>query len=272
MQELPSDSAPASHPAPVVMALGLADVRQSLLLGVSDFVCAPRFGLFFGAIFAVTGIVITLALTRWHMPWMIYPFAIGFPLVGPFAAAGLYEVSRRLQHRMPLEWGVVLAVVWAQRRREMAWMAFTMLFFFWVWMYQVRLLMALFLGRASYATLERFTELVFTTPQGWLFLAVGHAVGAGLALALFSLTVVSMPLLLDREYDFITAMITSVRAVLASPVVMLGWGVIVTLAVIAACVPFFVGLLVVLPVLGHTTWHLYQRAVRLPEWAGRAAR
>lgn len=270
MQELPSDATPATHPAPVVVALTAADIRQSLLHGLSDFARAPRFGLFFGAIFAVTGMVIALALTRWHMPWMIYPFAIGFPLVGPFAAAGLYEVSRRLQHGMRLEWGAVLAVVWAQHRRELAWMAFTMLFFFWIWMYQVRLLMALFLGRSSYATLDRFFDLVLTTPQGWLFLAVGHLVGAALALSLFSVTVVSMPLLLDRQYDFVTAMITSVKAVVASPVVMLGWGVVVTLAVLAACIPFFLGLLVVLPVLGHTTWHLYQRAVRLPDWADRA--
>ena len=140
-------------------------------------------------------------------------------------------------------------------------MAFVMLFVFWVWMYQIRLLIALFLGRMSFSTLDRFLEIVFTTSQGWLFLAVGHVVGAVIALTLFSITVVSIPLLMERNYDFVTAMITSVKAVVASPVVMLGWGVAVTLAVIAACVPFFLGLLVVLPVLGHATWHLYRRAI-----------
>jgi len=143
-------------------------------------------------------------------------------------------------------------------------MAFTMLFFFWVWMYQVRLMIALFLGRMSFSTLDRFFSVLLTTPEGWLFLGVGHVVGAALALILFSITVISMPLLMDREYDFITAMITSVKAVIASPVAMLGWGVVVTLAVIAACVPFFLGLLVVLPILGHTTWHIYRRAVHIP--------
>ena len=102
---------------------------------------------------------------------------------------------------------------------------------------------------------------MLTTPEGWLFLAIGHVVGAALALVLFSITVVAIPFLLDREADFVTAMITSVRVVLASPLVMLGWGIVVTLAVLAACVPFFLGLLVVLPVLGHATWHLYRRAV-----------
>ncbi|MDP3897648.1 MAG: DUF2189 domain-containing protein [Mesorhizobium sp.] len=250
--------------APTVLPLTLADILASLRLGMADFAAAPRFGLAIGGIFAAIGLIIGLSLTRWDMAWLIYPFAIGFPLIGPFAAAGLYEVSRRLENGMELSWNAILPVVWAQRRRELSWMAFTMLFFFWVWMYQVRLLIALLLGRMSFATLDKFVDVVLTTPQGWLFLGVGHVVGAALALILFSITVISMPLLMERNYDFITAMITSLKTVLASPVAMLGWGVVVTLAVIAACVPFFLGLLVVLPVLGHATWHLYRRAVRLP--------
>lgn len=269
MAKSPGGTIPPAVPnapaIPEVRPLGLADIRACLLMGMTDFARAPRYGLFFGGIFAAIGMIIVLALTRWDMSWMIYPFAIGFPLIGPFAAAGLYEVSRRLETGMPLSWNVVLSAVWAQRRRELSWMAFTMLFFFWMWMYQVRLLIALFLGRMSFATLDKFVTVVLTTPQGWLFLAVGHVVGAALALILFSITVISMPLLMDREYDFITAMITSVKTVIASPVAMLGWGLVVTLAVIAACVPFFLGLLVVLPVLGHATWHLYRRAVRLPD-------
>ena len=155
----------------------------------------------------------------------------------------------------------VWQVIWAQRRREVSWMAFTMLFVFWVWMYQIRLLMALILGRMSYATLDRFADVVLTTNEGWVFLAVGHIEGAALALVLFSITVISIPMLLDREVDFVTAMLTSIRTVLASPLVMLGWGLVVTVAVLAACAPLFLGLLVVLPVLGHATWHLYRRAV-----------
>ena len=246
---------------PTVVALTAADVRTALFQGMSDFARAPRFGFFFAAIFALIGIVIVLALTRWDASWMIYPFAIGFPLVGPFAAAGLYEVSRRLQAGQPLDWPGVLGVVWAQRRRELSWMAFVMLFFFWIWMYQVRLLVAIVLGRMSFSTLDRFFSIVLTTPQGWLFLGIGHVVGAVLALTLFSITVISIPLLMEREIDFVTAMITSLKAVVASPLVMLGWGAVVTLAIIAACIPFFLGLLVVLPVLGHATWHLYRKAV-----------
>ncbi|MEP9388276.1 DUF2189 domain-containing protein [Mesorhizobium sp. KR9-304] len=260
-QELPRSGTPAMPTMPKVNALTAADLRACLAQGISDFARAPLFGLFFGAVFTVIGMVIVLALTYWHMPWMIYPFAIGFPLIGPFAAAGLYEVSRRLEKGLPLDWPQVLSAVWALRRREFSWMAFVMLFVFWVWMYQVRLLLALILGRMSFSTLEKFLSVVFTTEQGWIFLAVGHLDGAVLSMILFSITVVSIPLLMEREVDIVTAMITSVKAVLASPLPMLGWGVCVTVAVLLACAPFFLGLLVVLPVLGHATWHIYRRAV-----------
>jgi uncharacterized membrane protein len=244
-----------------VRKVAKADIAAALRAGLEDFAAAPLIGMFLAAAIAVCGLGIAAGLSWLGKPWLIYPFLIGFPLVGPFVAAGFYEVSRRRESGSPLDWGGVIGVIFAQRKREMAWMGFVMLFVFWIWMYQVRLLLALFLAGQSFATLPEFATVVLTTPQGWMFLAVGHVVGAVLALALFSLTVVSMPLLLDRDIDFITAMITSVRAVAASPLIMLGWGVIVTLAVIAACVPFFAGLLIVLPVLGHATWHLYRGAV-----------
>ncbi|MEQ8450155.1 MAG: DUF2189 domain-containing protein [Nitratireductor sp.] len=255
----PNDGAKPAMPE--VAAITGADIRAALMQGLNDFARAPLFGLFFGGVFALGGMVIVLGLTIWRVPWMIYPFAIGFPLIGPFAAVGLYEVSRRLEAGQPLDWKAVLAVVWHQRTRELSWMAFVMLFVFWIWMYQIRLLVALVLGRMSFATLERFLDVVFTTPQGWTFLAVGHVVGAILALVLFSITVISIPLLLERELDFVTAMITSVKTVLASPSAMIGWGVTVTVLVLLSCVPFFLGLFVTLPVLGHATWHLYRRAV-----------
>lgn len=255
-------TSPAVPAMPEVNVITVADLRAVLRQGAADFAHAPLYGLFFGGVFALAGVVIVLAITRWSMPWLIYPFAIGFPLIGPFAAVGLYEVSRRLEKGEPLSWSAVLGFVWQQRFRELSWMAFVMLFIFWIWMYQVRLLIALVLGRMSFSTLDRFLEIVFTTPTGWLFLAIGHVIGAVLALILFSITVISVPLLMERELDIVTAMITSFKAVLANPPVMLGWGVVVTLAVILGSLPVFLGLLVVLPVLGHATWHLYKRAVK----------
>lgn len=259
-----SDPSPAQQRPgmmPAVNALSASDIRQALSQGFADFRRAPLFGLFFAGVYVAGGLLILQSLFVWDMPWMIYPVAIGFPLIGPFAAVGLYEVSRRLAAGEPLNWAEILGIIRLQSRRELAFMAFVVLFIFWIWMYQVRLLIALFLGRSSFSTLERFVDVVLTTPEGITFLVVGHIVGAVLALALFSLTVISIPMLLDRNVDFVTAMVTSVKSVIASPIVMLGWGVIVTLLVIAALVPAFMGLFVVLPVLGHATWHIYKKAV-----------
>jgi uncharacterized membrane protein len=149
-----------------------------------------------------------------------------------------------------------------RNRSEIGWMAFVTLFIFIMWMYQVRFLTALFLGlNASFSSLQQYLTLVLTTNEGLVFLLIGNVIGTVLAATLFSLTVVSFPLLLERDLDFITAMITSVRSVATSPVPLLGWAVVITVLLMIAALPFFVGLVVVLPVLGHTTWHLYRRIV-----------
>lgn len=246
---------------PKVRALTANDLREALKAGARDFAAKPQFGLAIGLACALFGIAIVACIVWLNIPWMIYPFAIGFPLIGPFFAVGLYEVSRRLQAGEPVTAGAVISRMWAQRGRELSWMSFVVLFVIWIWVYQVRLLMALFLGMKSYSTLDRFITIVTTTTEGWLFLGIGHIVGAALATIMFSITVISIPMLMEREIDMVTAMITSVKAVLASPVVMVGWGLIVTLLVILGSLPLFLGLVIILPVLGHTTWHIYKKAV-----------
>lgn len=254
-------AAPAHRPDPKVRKIRTADIITALGKGLRDFRRAPQFGLFFGGIYALGGILVLLTASALHMSYLSYPLAAGFALVGPFIACGLYEVSRRLEQDAPLTWGGVLGVIWAQRSREIGWMAFAVLFVLIMWMYQVRLLLALFLGFQSFTSFPEFIDTVISTPEGLMFLLTGHIVGAILSLLLFSLTVISFPLLLDRDRDFITAMITSVRTVATSPLPMIGWGIAVTLTLIVSMVPSFMGLVVTLPILGHTTWHIYRIAV-----------
>jgi uncharacterized membrane protein len=249
------------RPDPVVRKIGVHDIAEAFAAGLRDFQRAPGYGLLFGAVYAAGGILLVLLATLLHMAYLIYPLAAGFALLGPFVATGLYEVSRRLELGQPLSFAGICGVIFAQGRRELGWMAFVTLFIFIIWMYQVRLLLALFLGFNAFSSLGEFLTILITTPEGLLFLLIGNVIGAVLALVLFSLTVVSFPLLLDRDLDFITAMITSVRAVVVSPVPMIGWAAIVVMTLIAAALPAFLGLVVVLPVLGFTTWHLYRRVV-----------
>lgn len=247
-----------------VRSISFDDLRDALKAGWSDFMAEPQFGLLFSAIYVIGGIGLVAFVMVLHLPWLAYPLVIGFALIGPFVATGLYEVSRRREASQPVIWSQVLGVIWYQRRRELGWMAFVMLFVFWVWMYQVRTLVAVFFGSQGFATLAGFLTAVFTTANGWTFLIVGHLVGAVIAMVLYSLTVVSCPLLLERNVDFVTAMITSIKAVIKSPVAMVLWGLIVIASVVVAAIPAFLGLFIVLPVFGHATWHLYRRALPPP--------
>ena len=242
---------------PVVRPIKPADLAEALGQGLRDFQAMPLLGLAFGALYAAGGILILLSLTAFGLIYLAYPLAAGFALIGPFVAIGLYEMSRRREKGEPVTLGAIWSAV--RSRHEIGWMAFVTLFIFVIWMYQVRLLIALILGiNASFSSLQQFITLVLTTNEGLLFLAIGNAVGAALSLILFSLTVVSFPLLLDREVDCVTAMVTSVRAVVTSPVAMIGWAAIIVVLLIVSSIPYFLGLLVTLPVLGHATWHLYR--------------
>jgi uncharacterized membrane protein len=245
---------------PVVRRITAADIAESLVAGVRDFQALPLYGLLFGALYALGGILIVLCLTALSLVYLAYPLAAGFALIGPFVATGLYEVSRRRESGEPISIGAIWTAV--HSRSEIGWMAFVTLFFFVIWMYQVRLLLALLLGlNASFSSLREFITMLLTTNDGLLFLAIGNLDGAVLSLILFSLTVVSFPLLLDREVDFVTAMVTSVRAVVTSPLPMIGWAAVIVMLLIVSALPYFLGLIVTVPVLGHATWHLYRRIV-----------
>ncbi len=255
------------RPDPVVNHITFTDITEALAAGLRDFRAESKFGLVFGLLYAVGGMLVFLTASALRMPYFTYPLATGFVLIGPLVAIGLYEVSRMRELGQTVTWGGIFRAIRQQAGKEIGWMCFVVLFFTTMWIYQVRLLLALLLRNETMTSMAEFLTVVMTTPQGLLFLGVGHIIGAVLSIILFSLTVVSFPILLDRNIDFITAMITSVRAVATNPVPMLIWAVIIVATLVVSVLPMFLGLIVTLPILGHTTWHLYRRLIapELPE-------
>ena len=256
------EQALASPPVHLEVATAtFGDVREALRAGLRDFSRRPVLSLFFGLVYALLGAALIVGLAVFDHIWIVIAAAVGFPLVAPFLAAGFYEMSRRLKRDEPFTTRDIFGAVFSQQRREFGWMSFVVLFVFWIWAYQVRLVLALTLSNQGVHSLDRLLSVLFTTSDGITFLAIGSLIGAVLATILFSITVISMPLLLDKRIDVVTAMITSVKTVIQSPVVMLGWGATVGALTLLAIAPLFIGVIFIFPLLGHASWHLYERLV-----------
>lgn len=245
---------------PEVNELGFADLAASLAAGWRDVRAVPLYGLAFAAVYVLGGWLVLWALTAKGQIWWTLPASAGFPILGPFIACGFYEISRRLEAGEPLGWGAIAGVIFRQKDRQIPSMAAVIVIFFLFWNFLSHMIFALFLGTMSLTNVTSSLE-VFASPNGMMMLVVGTAIGAVFATLLFSLTVVSLPLLLEREVDFVTAMLTSLALVQANPVVMLAWGALIGVALFVGMLPGFLGLFLVLPLFGHASWHLYRRAL-----------
>lgn len=245
-------------PQPEVLALG--DLAIALRLGWADFRRAPAFGLLFSAFYVAGGLSIAAVALALGRDWWLIPFILGFPLIAPFAAVGLFEVSRRIEQALPLDWRQVLGVVIAQKDRQVPSMAMVILLMFMFWVFVAHTIFALFLGTASLTNVTSSFEVLEQGP-GIAMLITGSLIGAGFAVTLFAFTVVGLPLLLDKEVDFISAIIASVQSVILNAGVLAVWALMIAGLLFLAILPAFLGLFIVLPVLGHASWHLYRRVM-----------
>ena len=249
-----------SGPEVEILPLTKGDILAVLGAGLRDFRAAPLFGLCIGGFYTVGGWLLILLLVRFDLPFLVYPLAAGFALIAPFIATGFYAISRDLERNQPLSWGGVWGSVWSASKRDLGWMALVTGFSLFIWMDIAALLFFGFLGLNALSAPELLNQIL-TTPAGLMFLVVGHGVGAVLAFAVFSFSVTSFPMLFDRDVDFVTAMITSVKVVSRNRLAMVIWCLTIAALIGLSLLSGLVALPVVLPILGYASWHLYRRAL-----------
>lgn len=255
-----AETMPVASPLPEVGQVSVAELRAALKAGIADFRRAPGYGILFSAVYVLAGLAL-IAVGAGTLTWTL-TLSLGFPLVAPFAAVGLYEISRRLEAGDPLDRSAIFGVVAAERRRQIPWIGAILVMIFLFWSFFAHMLFAAFVGPSS--MFEPVSIAWLLTAEGAMHSAIQLVIGGLVAFFTFSITVVSLPLLLEREVDFVSAMLLSLRTVTANLGVMLIWALIIAVMLVAAMLPAFLGLFVVLPVLGHATWHLYRRALYDP--------
>ncbi len=247
-------------PLPPLAKMGLGDIWAALGAGWRDFRQKPMMGLFFAHIYVVGGWLIYGSLSILDTGWLAISITVGFPLIGPFLAVGLYEVSRRLEAGdRDFRRNDIFSVIWRQRLCQLPSMACVIIVYFLFWSFFAHMLFALFMGPSALMNVTS-SYAYLLQPEGLIMLLVGSGFGAVFALVLFCLTVISRPLLLDKEVDFVTAMLKSIAVVKANPKVMLIWGALIASLTFLAMLPALLGLFLVLPVLVHASWHIYRRA------------
>jgi uncharacterized membrane protein len=248
-------------PAPAVRRIGISDLREALVKGFADFEAYRTDVLFLGVIYAVAGLVLARIAFSMDLLPLLFPLASGFAIVGPFAAIGLYEMSRLREMGSEAKWSNAFDVFRAPAVGAISILGLVLMVTFGLWLAAAWGIYLSTFGPAPITSLTQFIHDVFRTPGGQLMTVVGIGVGFLFALFAMTISIVSFPLLLDRDVGLDTAIRTSIRAVAANPGPMAVWGLIVAGGLVLGSIPLFVGLIVVLPVLGHATWHLYKALI-----------
>jgi uncharacterized membrane protein len=248
-----------------VRSIALADLKEAVAKGYDDFNAMPTFAVFLGIIYAVLGLILFRLSFGYDVLPLVYPILTGFLLLGPFAAIALYELSRRREQGLDFSIERLWDVFRSPSIGAITRLGLVLLAIFVAWLVAARTMYAQIMGGAEPASLGEFARQILTTPAGHQMIVVGNTVGFVFALLVLVISVVSFPMLVDRDVSAGTAVRTSVRAVAANPWTMAIWGLFVALALVVGSLPLFFGLAVVFPVLGHATWHLYRRTVSVDE-------
>jgi uncharacterized membrane protein len=247
---------------PTVRRIRTSDLKAVLMRGLADFEAYRSDVIFICLIYPLVGILLAWLSFGYHFLPLLFPLASGFALLAPVAAVGLYEMSRRREQGHRIGWIDAFGVVRSPGFGAILVLGLVLLAIFVLWMLAAAVIYQLTLGSEPPLSITAFVRDVFTTSAGWTMIVVGVGLGFLFALLVLAISVVSFPLLLDRDVGLYGALSTSIRAVAANPGPMAVWGLIVAGGLVIGMIPAFLGLIIVMPVLGHATWHLYRKVVR----------
>jgi len=254
-----TSTAPVTAAEPQVRRIEVRDLGIALRRGLADFLETPTQLIFLCVLYPLIGLVAATLAAGGNAMHLFYPMAAGFALVGPIAALGLYEISRQRERGLPASWVNVFDVLSSPAIGSIFALGVLLLAIFMAWLWTADAIYAATLGSVPRTD---FLTALTTTPEGTRMIIIGNAVGFLFAAAVLVLTALSFPMLLDRNCGVARAVATSVRAFAVNPLPMTLWGLIVAVLLLIGSIPLFVGLAVVLPILGHATWHLYRLVVR----------
>jgi uncharacterized membrane protein len=249
-----------SQALPMVRKIGMMDLKDALAKGIEDFRAIPTHVIFLSIIYPV-GALVVAQLNLIDLLHLFFPLAAGFALIGPVAALGLYELSRRRELGLDLWWTHAFDVRHSRSIVGILSLGVLLIVIFLLWVAVAHGIYVATFGFAPPESIPNFLRQVFTTSEGWTLIVVGNGVGFLFAVVVLMISVVSFPLLLDRDVGAGVAILTSVRVVLRNPVTMAIWGLIIAGLLLIGSLPLFIGLAVVMPVLGHSSWHLYRKVV-----------
>jgi len=248
---------------PTINTITTRDLTDALRRGWSDFKAQPSHLAFIALIYPIVGVLLAQVTVTFNIFPLLFPLLGGFALLGPFAAIGLYEVSRRREAGLDTSWSHALDVTKSPAIWQIALLGAILTGLFFAWLGSAWFIYNALLGLPADVSTTDFLRAVFTTVDGWVMMIVGNALGLLFAIVAFTISVVSFPMIIDRHVDAATAIRTSFAAVEANPRTMAIWGLMVTGLLTLASLPVLVGLVVAMPVLGHATWHLYRRLVQV---------
>lgn len=251
----------ADEAPPRTRKLTSDDLRDALQAGWEDFKACRTDVMFIVLLYPIIGIGLAVAALNMSLVPLIFPLIAGFALLGPVSAVGVYEISRRRAAGEDIGWLAALKVVERPRFAAIVALGLYLAVIFCLWLVVAGHLYGATLGPDAPTSIGAFIDAALSTAAGWTMIVLGCAIGFAFALAVLATSVVSFPLLLDRRVGLPVAVMTSVRVTRENPQVILTWGLIVAAALVLGSLPFLIGLVIVLPVLGHATWHLYRRAV-----------